>query len=364
MIILFLIIGTDIEAPWHWALSDKTTSGEAITPEDKAVLGAVDCTYIHVIVPGISVVIKLYTVEDLSDKYKRQAIGFNIEDELAQPISSVHIGLDSQAARVAIVSDAYMENLLAMLETFGVSARVITADYDSVLPQRFCFDGRFIENANTGLGFAIETVHAGRFIGANQSLPAHITAQEFLKKVILAHNNEHVAINLRSGNHAQKFVGGLKRFKRSAFLAASCAAVFLLYNFGSGYYYHNKTQAIETEIQHVFSRIFPEQKPPFRPVQKTLEARRNVVHNDNGIVFIRLSAILTKSVENVKSVEINSLRYNQNKAELSVSIFYKNFNDVESLKQNIARNGGVFLEEGTRQNGDGITGNAIIRLGS
>jgi len=363
MAILFILLSTDLEASWHWALSDKSAFGEAITSEDKSSLVDIECAYIHVIVNGMNVVMKHSTLDGLNDKYTRQAIGFSIEDELAQPVSNIHIGFDENMNRLAVVSNEYMQDILAVLEAFSISPKLITADYDSVMPKRFCYDGRLIESSDTHLGYAVERSNADRFMDAGQTFPEQIDAQAFFDMIILANKSGHKPINLKSGIFADNHAGGLQQFKRSGILAAACAAVFMMYNLGYGYYYHHKTKSINAEIEQIYSRMFPKQKIPARPVQQTLEARRNTANGDTD-VFIKLSGILMTSVKTIKSVEINSLRYNRDKAQISITVFYEDFNDVDSLRQNVIKNGGVFLEGATRQNNAGISGNAIIRLGS
>jgi type II secretory pathway component PulL len=72
---------------------------------------------------------------------------------------------------------------------------------------------------------------------------------------------------------------------------------------------------------------------------------------------------LAKSVEEIDNVEISSLRYDKARGQLNLSIIYGSFEDTEKLKTAVRKNGGVFTEGGTRQSGEGLTGDAVLRGG-
>ena len=130
-------------------------------------------------------------------------------------------------------------------------------------------------------------------------------------------------------------------------------------NLGTGYNYARKTATLNAQASAIYTKLFPGSEVPKNPALAVIRAQA-AGNAQGGEGFIQTSAILALSVKQVQGVEISSLRYDKSKAQLNLSILYDSFEDVERLKQAAAKNGGVFTEGGTRQDGDRLSGNAVL----
>ena len=358
---LILLIGEQVDGPWTWGLNGTGESGIAISEEEKSGLAALSYSRLVTIMPGMQVVSKLHMLENLSDKQKRQAVGFSLEDELAAPLDKTHLAFDPESARISIVARHSLDGLIAAMDAAGLYPDIICADYDSFSGEAsFVYDGHLVKNTGNGLGFSIETELAPHVLGAGQNLPHEISREEFLQKIAESLSAGHKPLNLRQGDYVKRRQLSGGRIKRISALAAGLALAFLVLTLGQGLRYKAKAQTAKTEISQIYTQIFPGDEVPKNPVMPILRAQTDQKAN-KGDEFIWLSSVLASSVKQVEGVEIASLRYDKGKGQLSLSVLYSGFDDVESLKNAALENGGLFSENGTRQNGDGLSGDAVLR---
>lgn len=361
---LIILTSTDPDLAWDWGLPGTGKWGRAKTSEEKSALADLTYSRLVAVVPGMHIVTKLHTLEGLKEKQKVQAAGFSIEDELAASLDDTHIAFDKNASRLAVCSNAAMTNIKTALGDHGLHADIICADYDSFDDEAsFEYQGRIISRAGSGLGFAVESDLASAVLDANQGIPATITAQALLEKIAKSLMGGHMPINLQQGEFAGKSSLGSSKFKRLSMLAAGLVVAFLALNIGQGLYTGNKTKAVKKEIDQIYTQIFPGQPVSSNPAQDVYRATRALA-GTSTTDFVSLSALLAKSVQDVQGVEISSLRYDAAKGQLNLSILYGSFEDTEKLKAAVQRNGGVFTEGGTRQSGEGLSGDAVLRGGT
>ena len=359
---LIIIIGHRPTDAWEWGLTLTGEAGRAVTDAEKSTLKEHNFRRLITILPGQQVSIKLHTLGQLSEKQKRQAAGFSIEDELAAPLNKSHIALDMNGTRLAVISKQLMDNLLTHMSEQGLTPDIICADYDSFdNADSFTYEDRIIQRAGNGLGFAIETNLAGAILDAGQNIPPTIDAERFLQKIAIALQSGHVPINLRQGEYAKRGTAGLGSYKRSALIAAGIVMAFAFGNILQGYSTGQKTKTLKAQMANIYADIFPNKEVPENPATAILRAQSDL-KKTNGQEFIKLSALLAASVRKVEGVEIASLRYEADKSQLSLSINYSSFDDVERLKRITTANGGSFSESGTRQSGSGLNGDAVLRL--
>ncbi len=359
---LIVIIGHKPAEPWEWGLTTTGEFGRAVTDAEKTALKEHNFRRLIAVLPGQQVSIKLHTLGQLNEKQKRQAAGFSIEDELATSLDKSHIALDAGGTRLAIVSNKVMDNLISDMSEHGLTPDIICSDYDSFAnADSFTYEGRIIQRAGNGLGFAVETDLAGAILDAGQNIPPQIDAERFLQKIAAALQVGHAPINLRQGDYTKRGAAGLGGFKRSALIAAGITLAFALGNIFQGYSTGQKTKTLKAQMAEIYTETFPGKDVPDNPAKAILRAQSDI-KKANRQEFIKLSALLAASVRKVEGVEIASLRYEADKSQLSLSINYSSFDDVERLKRLTTANGGAFAESGTRQSGDGLSGDAVLRL--
>lgn len=364
---LIIITGHKPADAWAWGLVAPGSeqfgqAGIATLDAEKSVLSTHNFRRLIVVIPGQQVVTKLHALGQLSDKQKRQAAGFSIEDELAASLDNSHIALDTQGKRLAVVANNVLDNLLADMAEHGLAPDMVCADYDSFeTADSFTYEGRIIQRADNGLGFAVETDLAGAILDAGQNIPPQIDAERFLHKIATALRAGHAPINLRQGQYAKRGAAGLARFKRSGLIAAAMLLVFALGNIWQGFDAGQKATAVKAQINHIYTEIFPGKDIPDNPALVVIRAQADL-QATNKQEFIKLSALLAASIQQVEGVEVASLRYEQTRGQLALSIQYSSFDDVERLKRVVAKAGGSFSESGTRQSGSGLNGDAVLRL--
>ncbi len=362
MTALVILVGEKPGSAWQWGVSSDGQAGLATTDRQKAALKSLDFKRLMVVLPGQQVVIKLHTLGTLSDKQKHQAAGFSIEDELASPLENNHIALDTHSDRLGIVASHVMENIIAELAKYDLSPDIICADYDSISGvDSFVYQDRMIQRSDNGLGYSAETGLATVLLDKGQALPRQIDGQAFLRKIHAALQAGHMPINLRQGIFARREKFGIQKFKRSLVLAATIVLVFAGSNILQGVSALRKTQDIKAEIVEIYTQIFPNKKVPKNPALAVIRAQADAKTKTKQW-FIELSALLATSAQNVPGVEISSLRYDATRQQLNLSIRYSGFDDVEALKRAVASHGGIFTESGTRQSGEALLGDAILRL--
>ncbi|PHS40802.1 MAG: hypothetical protein COA91_02925 [Robiginitomaculum sp.] len=360
---LIILFGENHGSVWQWGLTSDGKAGLAETDQQKSVLGTLNFKRLMVVLPGQQVVIKLHTLGTLNDKQKRQAAGFSIEDELASPLENNHISLDANSDRLGVVSSLVMENVISELAKYGLSADIICADYDSLSDaESFVYQDRIIQRSGNGLGYSAETNLADALLDKGQAIPQQIDSQEFLQKISAALQSGHIPINLRQGIFAKRGKIGVQKFKRSLGLAATVVVVFAGANILQGASALRKTQDLQEQMAGIYTQIFPNQAVPENPALAVMRAQADAKAANNQW-FIELSALLATSARKVSGVEVSSLRYDAARQQLNLSIRYSGFDDVEALKQAVASYGGIFTESGTRQSGDALLGDAILRLG-
>jgi len=358
---LIIIIGDNPNTAWEWRLTATGEAGRAQTDAEKTALSTKSFRRLLVVIPGQKVVTKLHTLGNLSDKQKRQAAGFSVEDELAANLDDSHIALDDDT-RMAIVANRFMENITTEMSVHGLSPDIICADYDSFAnTDSFTYAGRIIQRAGNGLGFAIEMDLAEAVLDAGQALPPQIDSERFLQKIATALAAGHTPINLRQGQFSKSNLNGIASFKRSALLAAAIALAFIGTTVFQGMNTGRKTADLRAQMKTIYTDIYPGADIPDNPALAILRAQADL-KSGNKQVFVKLSALLAQSIKDVKGVEISSLRYDAAKGQLSLSIQYSSFDDVEKLKSAVTTSGGIFAESGTRQNGEGLSGDAVLRL--
>jgi len=360
---LILLMSAQRGGAWDWALTDRGEWGHPESDEDKSAVSKMPFTRLIAVLPGTEIVTKIHTLEGLNEKQRVQAAGFSIEDELAASLDDTHIAFDANSSRMAICAKSRVRDVIDELAEFGVSPDIICADYNCFSDDaNFEYQGRVISQSGSGLGYTMDTNLAEAIRDKDQGKPASITPQALLEKIAKSFMAGHEPINLRQGNFAKRSAIGAKRYTRLAALAATLVLGYLAVNLGQGLYYANKTKAVNDEIATIYADLFPDTEIPANPVIPVIKAqaeRKGSTSSD----FVTLSALLAKSVEEIDNVEISSLRYDKARGQLNLSIIYGSFEDTEKLKTAVRKNGGVFTEGGTRQSGEGLTGDAVLRGG-
>ena len=366
---LILIMGMTPEANWSVY---ETESGEIIYAQsdaDKSALRDKKFSRLIVILPGEYVAIKPHTLGALGARQKLQAAAYAVEDELAASLEETHIALDPHSDRMAIVSKPILQGYLEALQSFGLYPDCAFANFELLGgDEQVVLDGHLLVHSDNGLGYAIETELAPHVLDAGQDLPAEISLPDYLGQVLhtLGEGGKgqgHRPVNLLQNSFQTRRQPGIRATRRILSLAAAVLIAFLVVNIGQGLYTAKKTRQVRTQIEQIYKEVFPGQKIPANPLAALRKAKSRQGRTDRQ-TFLTLSSILFKGLEDIQGIDLDSLRYDADRGELSVSIRYPDFEAVEKLKKAVSAAGGVFVENGTRQSARGLMGDAVVRLGS
>ena len=130
MSILFAIPNTETSSRLQWFLSDSPGAADPVAETDLSVIKA---SRIVLVASGRDVFLGRIETVARSEKQLRQIALFQLEDELAEPLSNLHAAIRTKAAgaeserRVDVVSHAAMSSWINAIEaSLGKSADNVT----------------------------------------------------------------------------------------------------------------------------------------------------------------------------------------------------------------------------------------------
>jgi len=353
---------TDPDAPWYWTAPKGTsadTSGRAASLEEKAALAQLEPKDICVIIAGQSVRILAHDLPKLNNKERLSAARFAIEDDIAGTLSKQHIVLGSKDdARIAIISQAKMQEIIDALDKAGLKDAAIYADFD------------ILSSANEN--FALETrVICARPLGHTLDKAWHdpkeavnlVQGPQDLAPFIITDT----AINLRQNDFAPRqsfaFSGAKINFQslgRLAALFVLCGITWLGFQSVSARAKGQETAYIKSETAKLYSKATGQTAP----ANPALAATRAVQAGPKQTVdFLTLSKVLFNATAQTDGIIIEAMQYDKSRAELSLRIIYPGFGSTTDLEAAALSLGGIFEAGGVREQGGEFIGDATLRMG-
>ncbi len=342
-----------------WAAFD-TETGDLV---DEGVAGPLPaCDQLWAIVPGMDVTARTVELPPQANTRARAAVAFLLEDDLAADGENLHFALDGAATparMVAVVARARMDAWLGQLAALGVKADMMAPDY-LALPMPALRECAGIVLARTADGgFAAETELAAWLV--EDSAPA--VSPRALMQEMFATLRAGAAINLLQGPYAPRrnWAGLRHTWRRTALLAASLLALAVVGQLAEAWHYSRRAAAAEARAEVLFRRAMPEVKRVVNP-RAQIRARVQEARASDSAGFLRMGNILFSAVSAVDNVELESLRFDGKRGEMSFALSLPSFEAVERIKAEIARQGGTVQEGGARQDGPRIHLDMVLRL--
>lgn len=411
------------DTPISWCLSD----GQCVLEEGQFEPGSGpvwqdDYTpeYTIALMPSEDVFITRLTVPGQNNRQARQAAPFLIEDQLATSLeaSSVHISDkadDGQRWIWALSQDLFehWKNLLA-----PVTIRPVYAVPDClVLPlqggdltisrqeDRLLFKTRMAEpNAslsdmessshvdNGPITGCIASEHGDHILPAlGEALkPNRLILSEGLDPAPLFADGQTAAIqrlpddDLRlmaastsledmstmpsvfeeAGVSSLNWMALINPWKRTAVLACIAFLVSAVFLGGQGFYYSSQTQVYLDAADDLILETIP--GITRRPLaQREFQQRLNQLGlGDQGPGFLELASRLANVMNPESPLQIESIRYDAERASLSVTAYYNDFADFEAFRDQAETQGLVIEDGGARQENAGFVGEFLVRAAS
>lgn len=409
-----LSLGTDPAGPVSWAVGSwrAARSGEAAADSsarleasgrlasggeiDTLDLSGID--RVVMIVPGSDVMARDVDLPARREQDARAAIPYLLEDDLASDPSTLHFALrpgdEPGRRRVAVVSRDLMGRWMNFAEQFGKTPVSIVPDFDVLQgPHEGC---RIVERGERmimlpaeGAGFTAERDLAPMLVGeavpgdgalhlelgdadgflaqaglggrAFNTRPA-MTDGAFFSEVMDTLRTRRVT-DLLQGAYAKAgaFAFSMETWKRAGVLAGVAVLAYAIMLGGQAWRSESMATQAQAQAEDLLRTAFPDMRRVVNP-RAQLRTRLAALKAGGSDRFLKLTGVLYGAVGSVEAVELRDLRFVAERGNLSASIAYDGFRDVEQLRDAVARAGGVFTEGGSRQVNGRILGDITIGL--
>ena len=339
--------------PWIWN-ADDSSSGSAVSANDKSALAELGAKDTVVIIPGQWAKTFPHDLPKMRDKDRLSAASFSIEDKTAAVLKDQHIVLGSKEDdRIAIITSGKMEQMLAELSDARLNADRIHIDFDvlSGTLDTVRLSDRIIVPGPNGHTLDPEW-DDGEFSAIAISEPQDLTM--FI--------NTDAAINLRQGQFARRsqFKFGGNDLGRAAALLAVFGLSWGLYEGAQARALNAQASVYKAEANQLYTQATG--KPP--PSNVALAVTRAAKGQPStGADVLTLSSQLFAAIAKTEGVMIDVLQYDQDKQELALRLIYPNFESAGELERAAASSGGQFQAGGVREQGGELIGDAVFRLG-
>jgi general secretion pathway protein L len=397
---LFLFPLADEPAAFAWARvrgRGKPPSRGRASAEEPLTPGAGE--RVALIVPGEDVALHAVEPPTRSLVQALVAARFAIEDDLAEPLEDVEVMLAGRRGReegrereVVVVSRARLALWRAGLEAIGLAPDHAAPDY-ALLPAAagevlVVDQGQRVLVRGKGLGLAVDAALAPGVLAAalarrpedavrllsdrpDDLLPpaardgrrVELAPAPGDAEMLALHEDgleSGLAIDLASAWRARRAAAplGLASWRAAAGLAAAVGVSFLALLGAETLALRRHAAAAEAEAERLLLAAFPDMGRVVNP-RAQLRERLGLRGAAGSASFLELSAILSESLRDIATVEVETLRYDAGEG-LSASLVYSSYADVERLKAGIEARGGRVAEGAARMRGDRMTGDIVV----
>lgn len=407
----------DQRADWALVEGGSVIAGGAIAPGESPDLpdGARPERAVA-LAPAETVFLRRAPVPGANDRDARRAAPFLIEENLAQPLDAVEVGvgpLDEAGNRLIAAVDselleawrrfaaglgvkpiqlapdafllsshgadltafAYGDRVLVRLRSADMDAQDSIRDVDAALGEPLAFA---IEAALAGalLPALAETLQPRRVLvsaGMDPNLTAPDGAPIALKRVeppdlrVIAAEAppdrlERLPAILGAGFAVSiDWAGLLTPWRAAAVLAVIAVAASTLFAAGEAAYLERRANAYAQAELETFQAAFPDTRPT--NIQAQLRrALASVGAVEDRAGFLELAAALAEIMDGNEAVRIDALRYDADRGALSVSALYRDFDDFEALRVAADARGVMLDDGGARQSASGVEAQFTVRL--
>lgn len=376
---LILLLSEMPGGPVRWAflgegrvmLADKTADAAGLAA---IAARAADAKLVAAILPGECVAMRSLQAPPKGQGQFRAAIGYLLEDELAESLDAVHVAPmrhQSGAGLALAVKKATLEGWLGILAEAGISPDVVTADF-ALLPMA---PGRavFIETPDriigvAGLsGFAMDrpladevvsaliagdgvsdvVVYGGRAIDAGgvPGLSVERRGALFDETLFRTYATGLAgAPNLRQGPYRKRrdWRAAAGPWRRVAMLAAASVAALTLSTIAASVRDLRTADRLKEETRALHEAAFPDAAN----ADPRSHARQILAAGGGRPVFLMLTGSIAESAEENSGIEIDRIRYVAARGEYYVNLRFGDIAQFEAFKNALAARGVRAAEAG------------------
>lgn len=373
-------------------------------PVDEGLLEKVRAQDIVFIVSGRDVQLSQVDVVARGEKELLAAALFQLEDDLAEPVSDVHLALrrkDSETPnrrKVAIVSDRKMADWVARLNSSlvrEVSSIRIVPDISLLGGRReraLLYDGDGVVLLATDTNaYAVDAELAGQIIpailqdedltdisyleGASPRLNAELRGATLNRAgvksyadLIASHIEPGAGINLRQGEYRAESrldLGFLSRWKSTLSLAGLVLVVWFGFLLLSAQRLSQETERLRQSAVQAWQTAYPDETGVRDPYAATMAKLNAVGASTNaGTGVTGLLSAFYKGLEDVDGAELIDISYKGETGRLSVKLKFTGYQDRDALKQALEQRGFSVDLRGVTQEEGFLVGQAILEARS
>ena len=390
---ILIIAESDLGASLRWCQFDRVTGDHgAVHSGSINELGefakSLNSPQFYLVLEGYDAISKSIDLPAKTEVQARAAAPFILEDELAAPADETHFALGENRdgkRQVTYIASNVIDGVLEALTGAGVILCRIYTDHgllaadDDILQVFQAPNSDAIISQNNGLGLRVEADYAQKLVpglinevegpthyrgdqlalaGAEQRPP--LSSNDIIARYVNGVLSG-ASIDLMQGAYAPTKAWGelWLVWRRAVVLTALIAAVWV----GSFAYetwkLSSEIDRLDTETQAAIQEAFPNARSVAQVQARLTELRRGETNQ-----FIQLSSILFASLQENDGTSIIGMRYDEERAEIAVSLSASSFADIEAIKSAIARRGGLLNEGGSRQDNGAILADVTIRRAS
>lgn len=330
-----------------WRCTDKLSKAKGSRSEAVA------------IIPGHHVLSVAAPLNARSEAEARRMAPFAIEDEVAEPVETVHVALGpktlpGEPRALSVVSKEMMQELVDQLETIGLpEAALVSAD--ALLP-----DGQVVVEAGERLlvrlgartfsvDAALGTDLIAGLVNAQESLTVYgeTTARSLgVEPVGAGFDNDEMLLaglaewaeartsllNLRQGGFAVRReldLSGLGQWRIVGTMVAACTLGYLALIFGEAYAFERQADAYRETARDYVERGWPHLNGNVDAAFREVNAGTNLTGGRLNV--LGAVATLYIGLEAVPQVKLTSIRYDDVRQQFSAIIVLQEFGDGEAL---------------------------------
>ena len=418
---VLLLVPRTPDAPWQWAQppvrpgavprAGTATSTADLVDRLGAAAGEAGAATVTVIVPGESVLSRPVRLTARSESQARAAVSFLLEDDVAVEDRALHFAVgpagDGQSATganrlAAAVSTDVMTEWLAPLRHPALRLDEVIPDYVALLPpagkiwliDRGALVSAALSPAEGGPAFGFTTdrglvpIVMPDLLEQAPDAPVRIFSDsgadltpengwgervvdrrpglsdtEFVSAAA-AQDRSRSPISLAQGPFAPRspWRASVKAWRTAAGLAAGLVLAVVATTALDAYRLHARADALTAQAETVFREAFPDIKRVVNP-RTQMSNQLAALRGQGGSTqagYLDLSVLLYESLSDVDGVWVESLRFDERRREMTVSLNLRSFAAIEDVRLAVERRGGRLEEGASRQLDDRVAGDVVI----
>ena len=399
MTVLFALEDDRVETGLSWFLADEYGRAIAVAA-DELELQRADETVM--IVSGQDVFIGEIDAVARSEKELRTAALYQLEDDLAEPVSKLHIALGekpvgtSHRRRVAVISDARMAQLVSALEDAGfpgASQAKIIPDTSLLLARGeavlwdgdgrvllcdgsvvYAVDGEVAIELVPALLQSMEASGLSYISGPSPALADSASVQDviqartevsgyadFIAQLLTSQSG----IDLRQDMYASRksVKVDARGWIGSLVLAGVALAAWVGYLGVSTLHLEGEADRLYDVSVQAYRTAYPAETRVVDPLKMTRARLTDVPGSGAGGKVSGLLTAFYKGLEDVEGVQLESFNYSASTGRLTANLRFSSYQDRDQLKRVFEESGLSLDLAGVSQNNGVLSGQAVIERG-